>query len=433
MSKLRALYNRHLALSTGFRYGIEGWCNAGLPSLLFLQTSCKIMFSRYGKVRRNQEACMAAKDNQQERAQNVKRVDACEVVVVGAGLVGAAVVASLAAEGLDVGVLEARNIASGATGHTAGLILTGLPTFYAQAVEQYGREMAQAVWKLTLNNRASLISAADGLDVELARPGSLLLAADDEEAALLQTSAEMLEADGFEVHFEDEDPLERGFAAALNYPDDVVVDTETLAKRMLQSYDVPVHTGTEVYGLKQEGDDILVLARGRMVRATTVVLAVNAYASLIDDYFSDKVAPIRGYTLVTQPLGAGLIPIPGSTGPFFFRQAQDGGLLFSAWSTQYETPAAGPSDESAEVDLMRFVGCHFPEATNQFVQRESSVMGISRDGVPLIGALPHLPQVFFAVGFAGSGLSLAFAAADLLAGLIVRGAEPELLSARRLE
>jgi glycine/D-amino acid oxidase-like deaminating enzyme len=60
-------------------------------------------------------------------------------------------------------------------------------------------------------------------------------------------------------------------------------------------------------------------------------------------------------------------------------------------------------------------------------------MGISRDGLPVIGALPHLPQVFFAVGFAGYGLGLAFAAADLLTGLIVRGAEPPLLSARRLE
>lgn len=376
---------------------------------------------------------MATIDNVEEQAHSVERVDACEAVVVGAGLVGAAMVANLAAEGLDVAVLEARSIASGATGHTAGLILTGLPTFYAQAVERYGRETAQALWKLTTGNRASLVSTADRLGVGLERPGSLVLAMDDEETALLRTSAEMLRADGFDVRFEASDPLDRGFVAALNYPDDVVVDTATLTRSLLGAYDVPVHTGTEVYGLEQDGDDILVLARGRIVRATTVVLAVNAYAPLIDRYFSDKVAPVRGYTLVTQPLAAGLIPVPGSAGSFFFRQAYDGRLLFTAWPTRYETPAAGPNDESAEIDLMRFVGRYFPEAANQFVYRESSVMGISRDGLPLIGALPHLQQVFFAVGFAGFGLGLAFAAADLLTGLIVRGAEPDLLSARRLE
>ena len=61
------------------------------------------------------------------------------------------------------------------------------------------------------------------------------------------------------------------------------------------------------------------------------------------------------------------------------------------------------------------------------------MIGVSRDGLPIIGALPHLPQVFFAVGFANYGLSLSFAAADLLTSLIVRGADPALLSARRLE
>jgi gamma-glutamylputrescine oxidase len=376
---------------------------------------------------------MAANNSPEEQAGSIQRVDACEAVVVGAGLVGAAVAANLAAEGLDVAVIEARGIASGATGHTAGLILTGLPKGYARAVEQYGRETAQAIWRLTVGNRDSVASAADRLGVGLTRSGSLVLATDDEEAALLETSAEMLAEDGFEVSFEGGDPWDRGFSAALGYPDDVVVDAAALTQGLFAANDVPVHTGTEVYRLEQDGSEIKVWGRGRLVRATTVVLAVNAYAPLIDGYFSDKVAPVRGHTLVTQPLDGRLAPSPGSAAPFFFRQDDDGRLFFTVWPTRYETPAADAEEGSTEVDLMRFVGRHFPEATGQFVQRESSVMGISRDGLPLIGALPHLPQVFFAVGFPGSGLGLAFAAANLLTGLILRGAEPDLFSARRLE
>ena len=82
---------------------------------------------------------------------------------------------------------------------------------------------------------------------------------------------------------------------------------------------------------------------------------------------------------------------------------------------------------------MRFVGRHFSEISGQFTHRWSSVIGASRDGLPLLGALPHLPQVFFAVGFAGYGMGLTFAAANLLTGFIERGTEPTLLSARRLE
>jgi gamma-glutamylputrescine oxidase len=366
-------------------------------------------------------------------ARKAKRVDTCEVVVVGAGLVGAAVVANLVSEGIEVAMLEARDIAGGATGRTTGLILTGLPTLYARAAEQHGRETAQALWRLTVNNRASLMSAADRLGVELERSGSLLLATDAEEAAALETSAEMLAADGFEVRFEAKDPFNRGFAAALHHPDDVVVDTVALTRGLIEAHNVSIYTSTEVYELEEDGDEVLVLARGCAVRASTVVLAVNAYAPLIDGYFSDKVAPAGNHTVVTHPLGERLIGFPGKAGPFTFRQTRDGRLHFTVWSRQYETPPAGPNDRSAEVDLMRFVGRHFPEATSRFARRESSVSGVTRDGLPIIGALPHLPQVFFAVGFGGCGLSLAFAAADLLTGLIVRGAEPALLSARRLE
>jgi len=347
--------------------------------------------------------------------------------------VGAAVAASLSDEGLDVAVLEARGVASGATGRAAGLVLTGLSLFYDQAIKWYGREAARALWAWTVDNRARLKSAADRLGVPTERTGSLVLATNAEQAARLSSVSEMLTADGFEVRFEARDPLRRGFAAALHYPDDVAVQVVTLTQRLFETYGIPVHSGTEVYRLEQDGDEVLVWARGRVVRASTVVLAVNAYAPLLDAYFADKIAPARGHILVTRPLDGRLLVPVGQAGPFAFRQNTDGRILFTAWRPEYETPAAGPGDDSAEVDLMRFVGRYFPEAVKQLAQRGSAITGVSRDGLPLLGALPHLPQVFFAVGFGGDGVSLAFAAADLLTGLILGGADPEILSARRLE
>lgn len=360
-----------------------------------------------------------------------ERVDTCEVVVVGAGLVGAAVAANLTAEGLDVAVLEAQSIASGATGRTTGLISTGLSTPYAHMAERYGRETAQALWGLTVANRDRLATTADQLGVALERTGSLTLAVDRAEAGILQSSAEMLGADGFEVRFEASDPLDRGFVAALRCPDDVVVDAVVLTEKLLQG--IPVHTGTEVYELQQAGRDVLVLSRGRTVKAGTVVLAVNAYAPLLAPYFADKMTLARTHLFITNPIDERTTATPGRAGPFSFHQTFDGRLLFTAWRPGYRAPAAGPGDEGAEIDLMRFVGRHFPEVVNQWARRRSGVVGVSRDGLPFLGALPLLPQVFFAVGFASYGLSLTFAAADLLTGLIVRGADPALLSARRLE
>jgi glycine/D-amino acid oxidase-like deaminating enzyme len=416
---VRAFYNSHLALST--------WL---FLFLLFLQISCRIKKVCYGKIHTDREEHMAAGNNEKTKG---TRGGTCEVVVVGAGLVGAALVANLVAEGLDVAVLEARDRVGGSVSTGTGLVATGLPIGYASAVERYGRDVARSLWELTIENRTSLLLAADRLGIQVERPGSLCVAVGNPEANRLERSAGMLAEDGFDVVFEAQDPLDRGFSAALRVPDDVVVDGAGLAQRIFDTYEVPVHTGAEVYRLQQEKEQVLVVARGRAVRANTVVLAVNGYAPLIDPYFGDKIAPVRGIAFTTHPLNDIALPLPGNRDPFCFRQMKDNRLRFTAWTAQYEAPAAGPKDEGMEVDLMRFVGRHFPEAAGQFAQRESTIMGASRDGLPLIGALPHLPQVFFAVGFAGYGVSLAFAAADLLTGLIVRGAEPPQLSARRLE
>ena len=400
-------------------------------------------------------------------SKKAERIDSCETVVIGAGLVGAALARNLASEGLDVAVLEAQDIAGGATHHTTGLVLTGLATPYAQVIQDHGHETARALWQMTVDNQTQLTSAADRLGVALERTESLALATDVATAALLKNSAEMLVADGFEAQFEAQDPLQRGFKAALSCPDDITLDIVTLTQRLLQG--IPTHTGTEVYGLEQDGENVLVLARGRTVKASTVILAVNAYAPMLDHYFADKIAPARSYILTTHPLEKDLVTKPGcayterpwhlpaltfpggrlpgqvmadvrqgrqarvSMESFSFRQARDGRLYFTACQPHYEMPAASPDDKGTEVELMRFVGRYFPEAVPHLAGRHSRMTGVSRDGLPIIGALPHLPQVFFAVGLGHYGLSLSFAVADLLTSLIVRGAEPALLSARRLE
>jgi len=49
-----------------------------------------------------------------------------------------------------------------------------------------------------------------------------------------------------------------------------------------------------------------------------------------------------------------------------------------------------------------------------------------------VGTLPHLSQVYFAVGLGGRGLAWAFIAAERLISLMWRDADPGILSAKRL-
>ena len=367
--------------------------------------------------------------------QGQKRDDACDIVVVGAGLVGAAVAARLASEGIETAVLEAREAAGGATGRSAGMVLTGLPGHYNWAVSSYGRQKAREIWALTVEGRERLVEAAERLEMDVERNGSLALAVDDAEVDALRESVELLREDGFDAWFGPTDPLERGFRAALRQPDDVAVDGAVLTRALLSTSGVIVHEGTEVYDLEPAGEYVRVWARGRTVLCSAVVLAVNGYASLIDAYFANKVAPIRNLVFATEPLDGTLLEQPccADYGYEYCRQLPDRRLLLGAWRRRFASIRETKLSDVVQDGLTRFASRYFPEVDLRRVARWSGVMGFTPDGLPLVGALPDLPRVHFAVGFGGRGLAWAFVAAERLVGAVLRDADVGLLSADRLD
>ena len=356
-----------------------------------------------------------------------KREDSCEVLVVGAGLVGAAIAAELIQEGIDTAILEAQNIAGGATGSSAGMVLTGQAGHYNQAVSTYGRQRAQDIWALTIEGRKRLIETADRLKVQIEGTGSITLAEDKSDVEALQESAELLQEDGFDVSFERGDPLGRGFEAALRFPGDVTVNSAALTRALLTANDVIVHEGNEVYNLEQAGDLVRVWARGRTVLSSAVVLAVNGYAPLIHDYFADKVTPLRNLIFTSRALNKTVIEQPCSVdyGHTYCRQLSDRRLLLGTWGdhTSKQPRLSAPLEEH----LSRFAKRHFPEVDLHRAERQVGIMGSAADGLPLLGTLPDLPQVYFAVGFGGWGLAWSFVTAEKMVNGILHDAELQIV------
>ncbi len=372
--------------------------------------------------------------------QGDKRVDACDVVVVGAGLVGAAVAAGLSRAGFDTAVLEACSVASGATGRCAGMVLTGLAGHYSWAVAGYGRETAREVWALTVEGRERLIETAEQLALPVERTGSLALAVDAAEVQALAESAALLEEDGFDVQFHPQDPIGRGFRGALRYPDDATVDAAGLTQALLSTNDITVHEGTEVYSVEREGDGVRVWAHRRTVLCGAVVLAINGYAPLFDFYFTDKIAPVRSLILATSPLDQVILEQPcwADDGYAYCRQLPDRRLFLGSSQRPrtanlkaqgrigQETEPDDEPDDAVHDGLLRFAQRHFPDVTAEMhsADRWSGVMGFTPDGLPLVGRLPKLPQVYFAVGFGGRGLAWSFVIADRLVHSMLDSTSP---------
>ncbi len=361
------------------------------------------------------------------------RVDTCDTVVVGAGIVGAAVASRLAGEGVQVAVLDAQGAAGGATGRSAGMVITGLPGHYQWAVETFGRERARALWALTVEGRDRLVDAAMRLGVPLQQPGSLAVAVTEEESRVLETSADLLREDGFDAWFGYADTLGRGFVGMLRQRGDAVVNAAALTQALLDSAPVMFHPNTEVLDLETEGPFVRVWAQGRTVRCKTVILTVGGYAPLLDPFFGRLISIGRARLVATAPLPAQPLPMPcyADYGYEYACPLPDNRLLLGAWRRPRRSDAAG-LDSSPRDGLARFVERYFADVQGHVVEHRSGSMGLTPDGIPIIGRLPELPQAFFAVGLGVWGLNWAFVVAEALVKWLLEGDDPGIFAAARL-
>jgi gamma-glutamylputrescine oxidase len=75
---------------------------------------------------------------------------------------------------------------------------------------------------------------------------------------------------------------------------------------------------------------------------------------------------------------------------------------------------------------------YFPEVDAPVARRWAGIMGFSSDGIPLVGTLPHCPDVGFAVGFTGHGLAMGAGTAEIAVDHLLNGTNPGAVSVERL-
>jgi glycine/D-amino acid oxidase-like deaminating enzyme len=104
-------------------------------------------------------------------------------------------------------------------------------------------------------------------------------------------------------------------------------------------------------------------------------------------------------------------------GFYYFRQIPEPGkpgmgrwLIGGARHLNFEAEA-GLTDENftekVQSDITAYTAKFFPELKDvPITHRWAGTMGMTDDGLPLVGELPDLPGVFYCVGFNGHGMGL---------------------------
>ncbi|TDD10912.1 FAD-binding oxidoreductase [Nonomuraea deserti] len=371
-----------------------------------------------------------------------------DVIVVGAGVVGAACAYYAARAGLDVTVIDRGPVAGGTTGSGEGNVLV--------SDKEPGPELELAV----LSNRlwrslAERHGGNGGFEFE-AKGGLVVAETPEVQERLADLAAEQAAKHDVEHtlvpagSLRDYEPhLAGDLAGGVHYPQDAQVQPMLAAAALLghgaRSYGrgtLRLRLGAAVTGFTRSSGRVTgVRTTQGDVRGGAVINAAGTWGGEVAALAGADlpILPRRGFILVTEPLPEPLIRHKVYTAAYVTNVASDSaGLETSAVveGTPAGTVLIGASRERVGFDrttsvpvLARLAGqavALFPALREvRAIRSYCGFRPYCPDHLPVIGADPRVPGLYHACGHEGAGIGLAPATGHLLAQLVA-GQEPDL-------
>jgi glycine/D-amino acid oxidase-like deaminating enzyme len=352
-----------------------------------------------------------------------------DVVVVGAGALGAACAYFAARRGLRVHVVERGQIAGGTTSAGEGNLLV--------SDKEAGPELGLALYSRDIFHGEL---AEFGALWEFEAKGGLVVVATEAGAEELAGLTTRQRASGIEVrnldrrHLRDYEPhLSPALRAGAFYPQDAQVQPMLMTAQLLRlarDLGSEVQTGTVVTGIQRTGDQVTgVQTSAGAISAGAVINAAGPWAGALAGLagVSLPILPRRGFVLVTEPLPR-TIRHKVYAGEYVANVlSSDEGLHTSpvVESTASGTVLIGSSRERVGFDrtvslpvLARLAAnaiALFPMLASVKVMR--SYLGFRPycpDHLPVIGPDPRAPGLWHASGHEGAGIGLSVGSAKLL-------------------
>ncbi|MDR6382740.1 glycine/D-amino acid oxidase-like deaminating enzyme [Paraburkholderia caribensis] len=352
-----------------------------------------------------------------------------DVVIVGAGIVGAACAAELAARGLRVTVLDAAGIGGGATAAGMGHIVVMNDSPAEFALSRYSRDLWLALAPQLRTRDAfarcgTLWVAADAEELDAAREMHAAFAAQDVAAQLLDERA----------LYDCEPSLAPGMAGGLLIGHDSIVYAPSATQWLLTQspgaarIDVQLHVQAVAVDARH-----VTLSNGERVGGAHIVVANGLQAREL--VRSLPLQPKKGHLLITdrypgyirhQLLELGYIKSAHhatGTSVAFNAQPRPTGQLLIGSSRQFDTtdPAV---DMPVLAQMLQRAARYLPALpTLNGIRAWTGFRAASPDGLPLIGpAGGAAPGVWLAVGHEGLGVTTSLGTAQLLAAQITQTA-----------
>jgi glycine/D-amino acid oxidase-like deaminating enzyme len=366
-----------------------------------------------------------------------------DVVVIGAGIVGAACARALARRGLSVIVVDRGQAMSATSASCEGNLLV---SDKGPGAELELALVATERWAQTVDELTDELGASLPV-LEFERKGGLVVAVTDEGSAPLLAFADTQRAAGVDAQvltperaLELEPFLTPATTAVIHYPQDAQIQPVAAGEALLASArraGAEVRTGVEVTGSIITGGRLVgVRTTAGDIPAGAVIVAAGPWSGVVSELVGAAVPvkPRRGMVLVTTRMPHSIFHKVYDGDYFGATQSKDAALQTSSVveSTAAGTVLIGSSREQVgfdgqlRVEVLRELAAKavtlFPFLTNAPVMRTyGGFRPYLDDHLPLIGADERLPGLWHASGHEGAGIGLSVATADLITAQMLGG------------
>ncbi|MBD9468203.1 FAD-dependent oxidoreductase [Pseudoxanthomonas sp. PXM01] len=375
----------------------------------------------------------------------------CDVAVLGGGITGALIADELARHGLDVAVLEQRDIGWGSTAASTALLQYEIDTHLVDLAKRHGEADAALAYRACAEAIDQLQAVASAWrDVGFARNRSLYYASRRRDVRTLEDEHAARRRHGLQVELLSSTRVRDDYGfdapAALLSTQAARVDPYRLTHRLLQrlrKQGASIFDRTCVVDIATTSRGVTLRTdTGLAVRASHLVLAAG-YAS--QHWLKQRVARNRSsYAVISDPLPEADLGFLADTllwetaRPYLYaRSTSDGRLLLGGEDDAVDIPAKRDARVQKKArTLLKRLEELFPGMAITPAFSWAGTFAETEDGLPFFGPHPQWgPRVHFAMAYGGNGITYSMLGAGLLRALIERKRHPlwPLFSFERLE
>lgn len=354
-----------------------------------------------------------------------RRVD---VVVIGAGVTGAMVAEELSEAGFSIAILDRRGAALGSTAVSTALVQYEIDQPLILLHEKIGVEKADLTWRrsrLAVESLACKIRERD-ISCQAHRRDSLYLSGNILTASDLRDEQEARARIGIRSRYLKRQELMEIYgidhpAALLSY-DNLSVHPRKLAAGLLQAAlerDVTLHAPVEVETVLPHKEGVEVLTSdGKVVHARQVVFACGY--EVPKPIRSRKYKVVSTWAIATKRQKRRLWKdeafVWEAANPYMYvRTTADGRVICGGEDEEFSDEVTRDAllPEKTKT-LERKLGEMFPDIDANAEFSWTGCFGTTATGLPSIGQIPGLKNVYAVLAFGGNGMTFSRIGAEIL-------------------